>query len=169
MCITSGKRHRALRLPRGRAIAPPRWLRTAGLLVALALGLSMVVHAAAAQPLAHVHRIGYLRRPVPQPQDLEAFRQGLRALGYIEGTNLVIEQRSADDVTERLPALAAELVGLQVEVLVVDGNNTATAAKAATTTIPIVFTLVSAPVENGLIASVARPGGNLTGLTSISP
>jgi putative ABC transport system substrate-binding protein len=124
----------------------------------------MVVHAA--QPLAHVHRIGYLRRVAPQPQDLEAFRQGLRAFGYSEGTNLVIEQRYADDVIERLPTLAAELVGLQVEVLVVDGNPTATAAKAATTTIPIVFTLVSAPVENGLIASVAHPGGNLTGLTA---
>src|SRR5439155_19292673 len=70
MRITIGRGHRALRPPRGRAIAPLRWLRTAGLLVAFALGLSMVVHAADAQPPAKVHRIGYLRRPTPQPQDL---------------------------------------------------------------------------------------------------
>jgi putative ABC transport system substrate-binding protein len=169
MCITIGSRHRALRPPRGQARAPLRWLRTGGLLVALALGLGMVLPAADAQPPAKVHRIGYLRRTTPQPQDLDAFRHELRTLGYIEGVNLVIEQRHADEVAERLPTLAAELVGLQVEVLVVDGNHTTTAAKAATTTIPIVFTLVSAPLESGLVASVARPGGNLTGLTFIHP
>jgi len=168
MRITIGRGHRALGPPRGRVIAPLRWPRTGALLVALALGLSLVVHAANAQPPAKVHRISYLRRPTPQSQDLEAFRQGLRALGYREGANLVIEQRYANDVTERLPALATELVELQVEVLVVDGNNTITAAKAATTTIPIVFTLASAPVESGFIASIARPGGNLTGLTAIA-
>ena len=157
MCITSGKRHRALSLPRGREIAPPRWLRTGGLLVALALGLGMVWCAADAQPPAKVHRIGYLRRTTPQPQDLDAFRQGLRTLGYMEGSNIIIEQRHADDVAERLPTLAAELVERKVEVLVVDGNLTTTAARAATTTIPIVFTLVSAPVESSLVASVAHP------------
>jgi putative ABC transport system substrate-binding protein len=169
MRITIGSRHRALRPPRGRDIVPPRWLRTGELLVALALGHGMVWCAADAQPPANVHRIGYLRRTTPQPQDLDAFRHGLRALGYIEGSNIVIEQRHADEVAERLPTLAAELVELKVEVLVVDGNLTTTAARAATTTIPIVFTLVSAPVESGLVASVARPGGNLTGLTFIHP
>src|SRR5262249_47254720 len=140
-----------------------------GLSVTLALGLLVAPLTATAQSPATVHRIGYLRRPARESQDLdlEAFRQGLRALGYLEGTNLIIEPRYADNVNERLPALIAELIGLKVAVLVVDGNYAAAAAKAATTTIPIVFTLVSGPVEHGLVASIARPGGNLTGLTSI--
>jgi putative ABC transport system substrate-binding protein len=95
-----------------------------------------------------------------------AFQQGLRDLGYVEGQNLVIEQRYAEGDDERLPALAAELVRLRVEVLVTAFTRAALAAKDATTTIPIVMSGVSQPVERGLVASLAHPGGNLTGLAN---
>ena len=124
--------------------------------------------AAEAQKAGKVWRIGYLRRPSPIPADLEAFRQGLRELGYVEGQNIAIEQRYADGVLGRLPALAAELIRLPVDVLVVDGSPTVTAAQAATMAIPIVFTLVSDPVTSGFVASLARPGGNITGLSNNS-
>jgi putative tryptophan/tyrosine transport system substrate-binding protein len=99
---------------------------------------------------------------------LEAIRQGLRELGYVEGRNLVIEARFAQGMHDRLPALAAELVRLNVAVIVVDGTATTAVAKAATTTIPIVFTLAGDPVGSGLVASLARPGGNVTGLSSLT-
>jgi putative ABC transport system substrate-binding protein len=111
-------------------------------------------------------RIGVLRRAAYQAADLEAFRQGLRALGYIEGQNIAIKQRYAEGVSERLPTLAAELVRLQIAVIVVDGTLPAQAARTATTTIPIVFTTVGDPVAKGLVASLAQPGGTITGLTS---
>jgi putative ABC transport system substrate-binding protein len=138
------------------------------------LGLSIVAvvllvagAVAEAQP-ANLRQIGFLRRAFPQAPDFEAFRQALRELGYIDGKNVAIEQRYANGVTDRLPDLVAELVGLKVEVIVVDGTITANAAKAATKTIPIVFTLVSDPVGSGIVASLARPGGNITGVTHIS-
>ena len=121
--------------------------------------------AARAQPAGRIHRIGFLRRTAPEPADFEAFRQGLRELGYSETRNVVIEQRYAQGAAERLPALAAELIRLNPDVIVVDGTTTALAVKAATTSIPVVFVLASDPVSNGLVASLARPGGNLTGLT----
>jgi putative ABC transport system substrate-binding protein len=138
-----------------------------------ALSLSGAMHLAVcfpveAQQATKLHRIGFLRRAYPQAADFEAFRQGLREHGYIEGNNIVIEQRYANGVTDRLPQLAAELVGIKVDVIVVDGTITAEAAKAATKTIPIVFTIVGDPVGSGLVTSLARPGGNVTGTTHIS-
>src|SRR5262249_44040237 len=97
----------------------------------------------------------------------DAFRQGLQQLGYIEGKNILIEWRRAEGKLERLDELAAELVRLKVDVFVTSGNAVTRAAKKATGTIPIVTSLVSDPVENGFIASLARPGGNITGLTSL--
>jgi putative ABC transport system substrate-binding protein len=103
------------------------------------------------------------------PRFREAFLQGLRDLGYNEGPNLVIEYRDAEGKPERLPALAAGLVALNVDVIVAGaGTLSALAAKQATTTIPIVFPVVGDPVADGLVTSLARPGGNLTGLSAVS-
>ena len=125
--------------------------------------------AAEAQPAAQVPRIGYLAlNPAANPHLHEAFRQGLRDLGYVEGRNIVIEYRDAEGKPERLPALAAELVALKVAVLVAQPTVTALAAKRATRTIPIVFP-VAEPVTSGLVTSLARPGGNITGLSILAP
>jgi len=125
--------------------------------------------AAEAQPVATVPRIGYLAlNPTANPHLHEAFRQGLRDLGYVEGRNVVIESRDAEGKPERLPALAAELVALKVDVLVAQPTVAALAAKQATRTLPIVFP-VADPVSSGLVTSLARPGGNLTGLSILAP
>ena len=99
----------------------------------------------------------------------EAFRQGLRELGYVEGKNIVIESRYADGKLDRLPALAAELVRLKVDVIVTGGRAVTRAAKEATSTIPIVMTNDTDPVGSGFVASLARPGGNITGLSNSCP
>jgi putative ABC transport system substrate-binding protein len=122
-----------------------------------------------AQQAAKVARIGYLTVNLSAPQLHEAFRQGLRDLGYVEGRNVVIEYRDAEGKPERLPALAAELVALKVDVIVVASTPPALAAKQATKTIPIVFTAVGDAVTDGLVASLARPGGNVTGLSTAGP
>jgi putative tryptophan/tyrosine transport system substrate-binding protein len=112
--------------------------------------------------------IGFLNSTSPGPfaPQVAAFHQGLSETGYVEGQNLTIEYRWAEDHYDRLPALAAELVGRKVDLIVVRGGLPAVlAAKSATSTIPIVFTGVSDPVEAGLVASLARPGGNLTGFS----
>jgi putative tryptophan/tyrosine transport system substrate-binding protein len=114
---------------------------------------------------AKVARVGFLRYAAPHDKHFNGFRNGLRALGYIEGQNIVIEQRYAGGVYTRLAELAAELVRLNMDVIVVDGSSTAKAAKAATATIPVVFSIAADPVAEGLVVSTARPGGNLTGLT----
>ena len=100
---------------------------------------------------------------------LEAFRQELSKLGWIEGKNIAIEYRFAEQKSERLPELAADLVRLKVDLIVVSGTPTALAAKKATTTIPIVMASAGDPVGAGLVASLARPGGNVTGFSSLSP
>ena len=100
---------------------------------------------------------------------LEAFRQGLRDLGYVEGRNAVIEYRDAGRKLERLPTFAGELAALKVDVIVTMGTPASLAAKQATTTIPIVFPAAGDPVSSGLVASLARPGGNVTGLSILAP
>ena len=124
---------------------------------------------AEAQQAAKVARIGFLsNRLGAYPHLQEAFRQGLRDLGYVEGRNLVIEYRDAEGKVERLPALAAELVALKVDVIVTAAGSTsaALAAKQATRTLPIVFASAADPVASGLVTSLARPGGNVTGLSA---
>ena len=133
-------------------------------------GLVVAPSAAEAQQAAKVARIGYLgtNRAVA-PRHVDAFLQGLRDLGYVEGRNLVIEYRDAEGKLERLPALAAELVALKVDVIVAATTPGALAAKQATKTVPIVFAVAADPVTDGLVASLARPGGNVTGLSYLGP
>jgi putative tryptophan/tyrosine transport system substrate-binding protein len=116
-------------------------------------------------------RIGFLigSSPSVNAARIEAFRQGLRELGYVEGKNIFIEWRSAEGKFDRLPALAAELVRLKVDVIVTSGPATTLPAKAATKTIPIVMGFDNDPVGNGFVASLARPGGNITGLSNLAP
>ncbi len=138
------------------------------LLTAILLVLS---HRAEAQQPQKVPRIGFLSGVSPSINSarVEAFRQGLRELGYVEGRNIVIEYRYAEGRLERLPALADELVRLNVEVIVTAAPPPTRAAKQATVTIPIVMTFDDDPVGSGFIASLARPGGNITGLSAQAP
>jgi len=134
-----------------------------------AMALLAAPLAAEAQQAGKVYRIGFLFFGSRGPsRELDTFRQGLRELGYIEGQNIVIEYRFASGRAERLPELAAELARLKPDVLVTPGTPASLGAKQATTTIPIVFAGVADAVGAGLIANLARPGGNITGLTSIS-
>src|SRR5688572_9008760 len=127
--------------------------------------------AAEAQQSTNILSIGYLEGgPLSaHTARMEAFRQGLRKLGYEEGTNIVIEWRFADAKPDRLPALAAELASLKVAVIVTGGSTPTRAAKQATSTIPIVMAQDNDPVASGVVASLARPGGNITGLTNFAP
>jgi putative tryptophan/tyrosine transport system substrate-binding protein len=126
---------------------------------------------AEAQQAKKVQRIGYLTANTSSAElpRLDAFRQALRDLGHVEGQNITIEYRHAEGKFDRLPGFAAELVGLKEDVLVGVTTNAVLAAKDATRTIPIVFVGVSDPIGAGLIDSLARPGGNLTGFTNIAP
>jgi putative ABC transport system substrate-binding protein len=144
-------------------------MTTIVLLVTLALGF-MVGPLIDAQPVGKVPRIGVLgpRPPAAFVTEIEAFRQGLRELGYTEGQNLVMEYRYGEGNVERLPALAAELVQLPVDVLVTWTTPAIQAAHQATTTIPIVMATSGDPIQTGFVASLARPGGNITGLTILS-
>jgi putative ABC transport system substrate-binding protein len=146
-------------------------LNALGLLVLLTCGLLAAPCAAEAQQAKHVPQIGFLSASSPSTNAarIEAFRQGLRELGYVEGTNPVIEWRSAEGKLERLPALAAELVRLKVDVIVTAAPSSTRAAKEATATIPIVMGGIGGdPVAAGFVASLARPGGNVTGLTALA-
>jgi putative ABC transport system substrate-binding protein len=125
-----------------------------------------------AQQPAKIPRIGYLSSAGSLSAisaRTEAFRQGLHDLGYVEGKNIVIEWRSSEGKADRLPALAAELVRLKVDVIVTAGPSPTRAAKEATSTIPIVMTNEGDPVGTGFVASLARPGGNVTGLSTVTP
>jgi putative ABC transport system substrate-binding protein len=125
-------------------------------------------NSSAAQQPAKLHRIGVLSGGVPgSSPDIEAFRQGLRDLGYVEGKNLVIEYRYTERDVNRYPDLLSDLLRLKVNVIICEGTSATIAAKKATSTVAIVMTSTTDPVGNGLIASLARPGGNVTGLTSI--
>ena len=142
----------------------------AALAVALALGVLADPLAAEAQQAGMMWRIGYLQTPPASTTPIrDAFRQGLRDLGYVEGRNLVIEFRDAGAKPERLAALASELVRLKVDVIVATGTQAISAAKQATSVIPIVMTVSGDAVGTGLVASLARPSGNVTGLTLITP
>jgi putative ABC transport system substrate-binding protein len=137
------------------------------LVIALGAGALTAPLAAFAQKKGKVWRIGFLEPSTAAgtARWAEALRAGLRDLGYVEGKNLVIEFRTADGKSERLPGLAAELVQLKVDVIVTHSTLASRAAKAATATIPIVMAIVADPVRTGLVASLARPGGNITGMT----
>jgi putative tryptophan/tyrosine transport system substrate-binding protein len=131
----------------------------------LAACLAMPALPAQAQPAEKVARIGYLAPHSPQTFQVDVLRQGLRDLGWAEGRNLTIDYRSAEGRFDRLPALAAELAALKVQVIVAVATVPALAAKRASDTIPIVFTHVSDPVGSGIVSSLARPGANVTGFT----
>jgi putative ABC transport system substrate-binding protein len=136
----------------------------------LAGGLLTAPLAAEAQQATKVARIGYLSPNLAaSPHLREAFLQGLRDLGYVEGRNVVIEIRSAEGKFERLPALAAELVALKVDVILATGTPASLAAEHATRTLPIVFVAAADPVTSGFVTSLARPGGNITGLFNLAP
>ena len=144
-------------------------MRLIGLAVILAVSFLVAALDAGAQQTAAIPRIGYLT-PSSRPGGtiaINAFRDGLREHGYIDGSNVVIEPRFADGY-ERVPVLLAELLNLKVDVLVVATTPVALAAHRATSTVPIVFAPVSDPVGSGLVASLARPGGNVTGYSDIA-
>jgi putative ABC transport system substrate-binding protein len=142
-----------------------------GGIVTLGVAFALFGAVAQAQQPKQLPRIGYLvaNFPSTNPARNEAFRQGLRELGYVEGKSIVIEWRYAEGKPDRLPALAAELVRLKVEVIVTAGPASTRPAKEATSTIPIVMGFDNDPVGNGFAASLARPGGNITGLSTLAP
>jgi putative ABC transport system substrate-binding protein len=134
------------------------------------LAIASFLGALRAEAQHKIPRIGYLAADMKaNPHFPAAFREGLRDLGYVEGQSIRIEYRSAEGHPERLPALAGELVRLGVEVLVSEGTPPSVAAKNATRTIPIVFVPSADPIGSGLVASLARPGGNVTGLSFLGP
>src|SRR5262245_11723261 len=141
------------------------------LVYALPALILATIQFAEAQQTKKIPRIGYLALGTltTTPYRTDAFRQGLRQLGYMEGKDFVIEERFADGKLDRLNELAADLVRLKVDVIVTTGPSPTRAAKAATATIPIVMTQDSDPVGNGFVASLARPGGNITGLSRLTP
>jgi ABC-type uncharacterized transport system substrate-binding protein len=140
------------------------------ILFALCFMLLVTRFTVEAQQAKKVPRIGFLSpySPSSDSAGVEAFRQGLRDLGYVEGQNIVIEQRWAEGNPDRLPGLAAELVRLKVDVIFAQTTPAVQAAKKATTTVPIV-TVSGDPVANGFVASLAHPGGNITGLANLTP
>ena len=156
-------------------------VRTSGLLDALILVFVLVfapatfvalsgVAARAQEPQAKkVYRVAFLRAGQPPKTWVEAFQQGLRERGYIDGRNLIVEFRFTDGTVDQLPRLAEELVRLKVDVIVASAAPPAVAAKKVTTSVPIVFVGVADPVELGLVRSLARPGGNITGLADSGP
>jgi ABC-type uncharacterized transport system substrate-binding protein len=141
------------------------------LVYALPVLILTTIHLADTQQAGKIPRIAYLAvSPLSTlTQATEAFRQGLRELGYAEGKNIFIEWRSAEGNSDRVPKLAAELVQLKTDVIVTGGSRATYSAKAATVTIPIVMAQDPDPVANGFVASFARPGGNITGLSLLSP
>jgi len=140
-------------------------------LLALADFLLATGYFARAQQPGKIPRIGWLTSGFLSVNNTrhEAFRQGLRELGYVEGKNIIIEWRGADNIPERVKTLAEELVRLKVDVIVTAGEGGGRAAKEATSTIPIVVASADDPVGNGLVASLAHPGGNITGLSQMAP
>jgi putative ABC transport system substrate-binding protein len=168
--MTAGSEQRAVG---SKETGERRMRRTLSIPVCLLSAVFLPADSVAQQP-TKVPRIGYLSRDIHPadsrsiaPRNLEAFRQGLRELGYIEGKTIIIDYRFADGRVERLAALAQELIGLKAEILVVDTTASARAAKKVTSKIPIVIASGSDPIRSGLVVSLAQPGGNVTGLTNL--
>jgi len=149
------------------AIQNQKWVG----IIAIVVVIAMCGAAALAQQPMKIPRIGFLSATSLSTISarIEGFRQGLRELGYVEGKNIVIEWLSAEGKLDRVPALAAELVRLKVDVIVTGGGTDTRAAKKATNTIPIVMSQDSDPVGSGFVASLARPGGNITRLSTLAP
>jgi putative ABC transport system substrate-binding protein len=145
------------------------WCSIVGSIITLLVSLLAVPLVAEAQPPGKVYRIGFLSTDPPPAHRWDALLDGLRERGYREGQNLVFERRFSEGHAERFPAFAAELVRLRVDCILVTTTPAALAAKHATQTIPIVMTTAIDPVEAGLVASLARPGGNITGLSTLTP
>ncbi len=149
------------------------WSVVSKIVVCIAPGtvLFALCFSAAAQQPAKIPRIGFLGATTASVEStrIEAFRQGMRELGYVEGKSIVIEWRWAEGKFDRLPELAAELVRLKVEVIVTGGSTSSGAAKKVTTTVPIVMAQDNDPVGSGFVASLGRPGGNMTGLATLAP
>jgi ABC-type uncharacterized transport system substrate-binding protein len=146
-------------------------MKTKILVYALLALILTTIHLVEAQQPPKVTRLGFLiaTSPSAEKSRLEAFLQGMRDLGYVEGKNLVIEWQYAEGKFDRLPDFAVELVRLKVEVIVTTGPTSTSAAKEATVTIPIVMGLDIDPVGSGFVTSLARPGGNITGLSNLAP
>jgi ABC-type uncharacterized transport system substrate-binding protein len=142
-------------------------LGTMGSIITLTLGLTLALLAANAQQPGKGYRVGVIATTYLPPFD--AFREGLRALGYVEGQNLALEYRWAEQQLQLFPELAADLVRRKVDVIVTWGTPAAQAAKNATGTIPIVMAAIGDAVGTGLVTSLARPGGNITGLSTLNP
>jgi putative ABC transport system substrate-binding protein len=146
------------------------WYSAIGVIVTLTLSLLVSPYAIEAQQAGKVYRIGLLAGSAQDPRakrGYEVLQQGLRELGYVEGKNVILEYRFAEENVALLPELAADLVRRHVDIIVAAGHPMVLAAKQATTTIPIVMTVPTDPVETGLVESLARPGGNITGLTNL--
>jgi ABC-type uncharacterized transport system substrate-binding protein len=141
------------------------------LVYALSALILTAIHIAEAQQSIKVPKVGFLVVPSRSffADRMESFRQGLHSLGYVEGKNIVIEYRYAEGKLDRLPELAKELVGVKVDLIVTTSTQSVLAAKNATRTIPIVFAAVQDPVASGIVNSLARPGGNATGLSILGP
>jgi putative ABC transport system substrate-binding protein len=146
-------------------------LLISGSVLAVCAFLFVVCYPIEAQQLDKVGRIGFLgfNNPVASQEFIQAFRQGLRDCGYTEGKNIIVEYRWADGNPARLPKLAAELVGLKVDVIFAAAASAIRAAKGATTSTPIVFEMLADPVRAGFVKSLANPGGNLTGIAGLGP
>jgi len=143
-------------------------MRLIGLAVVLAVGLLGAPLAAEAQQQTKVPRIGFLRAGPPPRDFVEGFGQGLRELGYVEGQNITIEYRFTDGTTTQLANLAAELLQRNVDVVLASGTEAVLAAKTLTRTVPIVLAGVNDPVDSGLVSTLSRPGGNITGVSLMS-
>jgi putative ABC transport system substrate-binding protein len=146
-------------------------IRIVALLVPFAVGLLLAPLAAEAQEAGKTYRVGYMGNSSPSLESnlVDAFRRGLRDLGYVEGQNIVVEYRWAEGQYDRFPQFATELVRLPVDVIVTAGTPGTLAAKRATTTIPIVMAVAGDALGAGLVSSLARPGGNVTGLSTLLP
>lgn len=144
------------------------WMATAFVILRVLVFAALVgPFTAEAQPAGKLPRVGVIWEIATTPSPATGFRQGLRELGYIEGQNIIVEDRHTAGRFDQVPKLATELIALGVDVLVVGGTTSAQSAKAVTSTVPIVFALVGDPVGSGLVASLAQPGGNATGLSNL--